>query len=381
MKLYKKASLVPFLFLSALAAGCAESDDEILLRLKTEIESGQKEKAITEINHTLIDLNEDFSETLRSSSLPRKFVRNRSGSVTAWIEGDRVYFFNGKLDSVSLDENGTDLQISNNGKYGLVHAVTEDLCLLYPFSMETGTEFPEIALDKCEGRAAVMDNGEVWFPQNKKIFKKSDIESEEVQSEEILDIKNFSIKYKKLNNHFYLFSASENLLLIFYGTAGYYNLYSYNTDNSKLNLISKSPVKPVLYWTQKKDVLFPEMSNSGNKYDAWIFTGSAGKYTLSPIQISSKPKMGKSEKNPPMANFIPLGETGKYYIIDKSSSLARFDSRKNSLFSFPIKATSLIMLDSGLLYNDENESLKYRNLPFGEFEKNLLDLKESAEEN
>ena len=360
---------------------CAESNEKTLARLEAMLAAGEKQKVILEIDTILNDLNEEQTESIRSASSPRHFVRNSSGTTVAWLEKDKVFFYNGELDSISLDENGSDLRISDNGKFALAFAVVDEQCLLFPMSLQTEELFPEIVLEKCEGRAAITDTGEIWYPMNGKIFRKKNPETDQ-EAEPILDKSRFSNKFKKIRNDFYIFSAPDNTLIIFYGNAGYYNLYGYDMDAGKLISAGIKPVKPIIHWVEKRDLLFPENSkNSNSQTDAYLFTGSIGKFMLSSLSLNGL-KSGISFSPPPeTTSFTPISDTGFFYFIDNKSRVSSFNSRKNSITMLPIKAKSLVFTERGFLYNDENNGLKLRRTHLSDFENKLLKMKQKAEEN
>lgn len=382
MKTVKILFILPVLLKLIFLVSCAESDEKILERLNLMISRGEHQKAGIEIDSILYDLNDGLSETIRSSPLPRKFNRNRTGNVVTWLEGDTLYYFNGELESVSLDETGKEVKVSDNGKYAIVQAPLEDQCLLYPLNLETGTEYPEIILDKCEGSSAITDSGEIWYPFNGKIFKKKNPDSDE-EAEEALDRKKFTEKYKKIKHDYFLFSAPGNNLLIFYGAAGYYRLYSYDINADKLIYTSDKPVKPYIFWVQKNDILFPEENEtSSSNNEAYIYTGSIGKFTLTSLIINPGPKLGKSLNPPVLDNdFIPVSGNERFYFFNELSQLTVLNSKKGSSRKLPVRGNSLMIIDKGLFYNSEENHLKLRTTPFSDFEKKLLQMKQNAEEN
>ncbi len=153
---------------------------------------------------------------------------------------------------------------------------------------------------------------------------------------------------------------------IFYGNAGYYDLYYY--DEKGLRFLQKSIAKPMVYFTTEE--LFVEDKAPEHYY--FVFMGSAGQYTLTGFQLPDT--LWKSFNIRFNDRYVYIRKQN-LFLLRKDDNLFFLNPETDKEIQIPIKIMDYYVYDGSLILLKE-DGLFVRKEPFNHLEKKMFVLKE-----
>ena len=153
---------------------------------------------------------------------------------------------------------------------------------------------------------------------------------------------------------------------IFYGNAGYYDLYYY--DEKGLRFLQKSIAKPTVYYATED--LFVEDKAPEHYY--FVFMGAAGQYTLTGFQLPDT--LWKSFNVKFNDRYVYIKKQN-LFLLRKEDNLFFLNPETDKEIQIPIKLKDYYVYDGSLILLKE-DGLFVRKEPFNNLEKKMFVLKE-----
>jgi hypothetical protein len=153
---------------------------------------------------------------------------------------------------------------------------------------------------------------------------------------------------------------------IFYGNAGYYDLYYY--DEKGLRFLQKSIAKPTVYYATED--LFVEDKAPEHYY--FVFMGAAGQYTLTGFQLPDT--LWKSFNVKFNDRYVYIKKQN-LFLLRKEDNLFFLNPETDKEIQIPIKSKDYYVYDGSLILLKE-DGLFVRKEPFNNLEKKMFVLKE-----
>ena len=398
------------LSLMAVTVGCGETPAETLKRLTDMIAANQRAEVLQEINELLIENNRELSTPLNEESTPRVLKRSLDGSVAAWTQADEFYFYTSDSpESVNFDDAELrDFSLSYTGKFAVVLAETEQGCQPYVVSLARESildrKLPTVS---CYEVPVVTDLGRYFFYPDKGGLKCVDLQPEAGPPEDPalglpqnLPSKNFPPKYKKITNMFSLEQINQRGLLIFFGTAGAYNLYYYSGSGSSVTIIkppgSDQFARPRVYSVFEGDTInasaddkagaeseshpTPEKPNNAYGLDTaqgFVYSGGAGKRKLHGVRFDDPPRVQTGFTAAATQHMVFVRDRREFLILHRDH-MSYWDPIRNRKSDLPLVARGFVLYSGGLVYIDLLNRVYLRKKPFSPFEIDLMRLRKQA---
>jgi len=187
-------------------------------------------------------------------------------------------------------------------------------------------------------------------------------------SNKILKIASTQLRkiFKKNSHIIHFVPLPDKGFWIFYGNAGYYDLYYY--DERSLRLLQKNIAKPTVYYAV--DELFLEDITPEQQY--FVFMGSAGQYTLTGFQLPDT--LWKSFNIRFNDKYVYIKKQN-LFLFRKDDNLFFLNPETDKEIQIPIKIIDYYVYDDSLILLKE-DGLFVRKEPFNNLEKKMFVLKE-----
>lgn len=368
-------SVLLLLSLPLLLPGCRESESKRIERLEQALKTDQKAAAKEEIEKELARLSTGESRKIEEPGF-RSLRRSLSGSSVFWIQENRLKFLNPDRESITLSGAPYEFRTSPSGNFAAVLFKRESDCALRIYSIEDrkalGDEIPAL----CFPAFTVSDDGRSIYYTEDKWIKKStfDEDHENLHTENFTEIKNFAPRFARSTNRFELYAAADNSLLVFFGAAGYYRLYSV-LKNTAPRMLDQGFSRPTLYGLLKTDPLAQNQTAEDPKIFAQALWGGTGQYKIRPISLAPVVSIGAGRPIPSTTNTACVNSSQDCYIL-KNGLLARV-KESGRTETLPLLALSFEIFQSGILFQTK-DGLYLREGSFSDYEMNLVRLHESA---
>ncbi|GIX42328.1 MAG: hypothetical protein KatS3mg129_2061 [Leptospiraceae bacterium] len=375
---YGKYKIIFFLifYYFLFTTNCSKNLEEKYLELEQRAKEAILKMDYEEIANVLEELNElEKEETEKKIHILDKSNYNNS---IYYLTPSKNYFLFSKKDTIHIYynnqifyteiKNPSELFSSFSGKYWVFRYIeNNENCRNVFYRLNEDSDKSKLEFTKlfeynnnCN-KLIITDQGNIYEESENNIY---------LIQENIKVLKLKSNQFKQLfkkNPHFiYFYPIPYKGFWIFYGNAGYYDLYYY--DEKQLYLLFKGVATPRIYYTTED--LFKEDVSPENYY--FVFTGAAAQYTLTGFILPDKTwKSFNIEYN------------DKYvYIINQNVFLYKHDENLYILnpetekeIQLPIKVKDFFVYkDSLILLTDKG--LYVRKEPFSNLEKKIFVLKE-----
>ena len=367
-------------------AGCADKPEISLEQLSGMIERGQKDKALVEIKKQLTDQNLRNSTLLSGVRNPRRIMkRSLAGNSIAWLE-DRFlfYWYAQHFEKLELKRPPAGLFISRTGKHVIVVLKEKERCLLSPISLETKAILPGEFPSDCRSGAAISDDGKFIYYVDAGVprFRALLPDSRPAAGPSVR-----SPKYTKVSNHFYFQDLSNDRLLVFHGSAGFYAAYLYVRGGKTLPL-ALDITKPFIYGTTPVFAIdrietktTPEPPGKAPKSAPHIvghlFSGGTARHKIHQVELQGnalKVSAGIPAEYSRSLTYLPQKQVFLKICRDTLCYLGSDMKIRN----LPMLVRRFEVFTEGIVFEDSENRLFFRRSSFTDLEQKLLQLLERA---
>ena len=379
IRFYLAVALLPLLLIH-----CQETPEETILRLEQQIQAGRFKESSSEIQELINQTNESNSLTLSEKKADRVFAVSLDHTAFAWYEnGKLTYRTLGIVKEVGLPQKPDQIILSYSGKTALAEyrnrPGSEGQCSYDLIQIIQGQVQPDILQTDCENQPALTDTGDiVYFSDGKHLFMKETTEGKKAM---VAASGAFKEKFKKVQNRFHITSLPSGSIWIFFGEAGYYNLYYY-TGTGRPDLIMEGVASPRLFGSVPRDFLQGDGSEqlqaeslfSGDPA-VFFYTGAAGNYKL---QMMNLPDKKGPEFNVGIRDDMYYVAEKEQFLLERKGFLSFMDPSTRKYTQLPLEVQRIFVYSEGVAYVDPEGKLLLRSRGFSDFEKNLYRLKEEV---
>ena len=384
---------------------CSEKKHEVLSRLAHAAQSARKTEKVKaaeeEIINHLVEENQKRSLLISNISPNRIVKTSLDGKNLIWLElrtRKLYYFHNGKKSkmTLSLKENTqiADFNPSWNGNYIVFVLRKDKKCTPVVFSfLEQRTLETNLPETECHNTPVLSDDGHVlhYTANNGELLRQTLVHRTLKAPSPLIESisfprKNFVAKYSKIKSRFILYPVGPHAILLLFGNAGYYRLYSYDGVGDKLkkhNLIaSTGKIFFSPNTAQKKNLSGKKISENTrlglDNASAFIYSGGAGKHKLHALRWEgTKVKIGHGFTAPIFTNLVFLRKQNAFLGIQNNDLYLwnpASQSNKEKTQKVPLSAKSLFQFNEGLFYTDLSNRIYFYERPFSSFETALIGL-------
>ena len=363
-------------------------------RLRVLIQTGARKQAITEIRELLGDFNRLNSRKLSSTiDTSRVLRRSLRGNLVAWLEYKKLLFLKGEdISQLLLDVPGENLNLSNRGNFAVLLPANKLAgkkqkknagCLVQAISLESeGALYGEPLPADCRHLPAISDDGVFIYYIRGGVLRYRNLKNP--GPENTLPAAAFTPRYKKVSNFFYLYDLPGQNLCIFFGSAGYYQLYLFSPRTGKLKSLGKGFSSPTLQAAGDSLIVDPaadknppEETKKSNLL-AHIYSGGAGSLQLHDLLWENNEiKLAPGRKVTFFNSLTYLRSRGEFLVL-KDNIFHYWNEKTNKLTPLPLVANHFVVLSQVLFFEDERNFLYFRRHPLSQEEKLLLQLLEQA---
>ncbi|MCB1327441.1 MAG: hypothetical protein H7A21_10755 [Spirochaetales bacterium] len=373
---------------------CLESPEETIERLSLWIASGREQEALEEIDELLAETNNESSIPIDEDSVMRLLGRSIDGSRVAWISEGRFYFRGSDSEGyVNIGEEPVDFNLSYSGRFATVirrengncQALFVDLNQSEIIDLPTENERLEV---RCNEVPAITDDGRyIYFARDGGVRHLALNETGLAESDRVRDLPSgrFRPKYRLTANRFVLHQVGDRGLIIFFGTAGYYQGYYYAGMGTDLQAMSQPCASPELVLVFDGDTVTeeanPEQAGRPDPEvdfaDAFVFVGGAGRRKLHSLRWTNSFAMGSGINARTATHLIYLRDRRQFIVLG-DNRMFYWDAQTNRRSSLPLLARQFELYNGGLVYVDLLNRLYLRRAPFSRLELDLVRLREEA---
>ncbi|MEQ8351371.1 MAG: hypothetical protein RH862_07800 [Leptospiraceae bacterium] len=363
---------------------CQETPEETILRLEQQLQAGRFKETRTEIDQLIQQNNEENSLTLSSKPADRVFAVSLDHTAFSWYEnGKLTYRTLGIVKEVGLPQKPDQIILSYSGKTALAEyrnrAGSEGKCSYDLIQLIQGSIKPDILVTDCENQPALTDTGDrVYFSDGKHLFLK-DVTDDKTAM--VVPRGAFKEKFKKVKNRFHLVGLPSGSIWIFYGEAGYYNLYYY-TGTGRPELFIEGVASPRLFGSVPRNFL----EGDGNEQlqaeslfsgdpAVFMYTGAAGNYKL---QMVNLPNQKGPEYDVGVRDDLFYVAEKEEFLLQRKDYLSFLNPTSRKYTQLPLEVKRIFVYSEGVAYVDLEGKLLLRSRGFSDFEKNLHRLKEEV---
>ena len=391
-----RLTLVMFLLMTAglLPLRCLESPEETIERLSLWIASGREQEALEEIDELLSETNNESSIPIDEDSAMRLLGRSIDGSRVAWISQARFYFRGSDSEGyVNIGEEPIAFNLSYSGRFATVirrengscQALFVDLNESEIIDLPTENERMEV---RCNEIPAITDDGRyIYFARDGGLRRLVLNETGLADSDRGRDLPSgrFRPKYRLTANRFVVHQVGERGLIIFFGTAGYYQGYYYSGSGTDVQAMSQPCASPQLVLVFDGDTITeeanPEQAGRPDPEvdfaDAFVYVGGAGRRKLHSLRWTNSFAMGSGMNARAATHMIYLRDRRQFIVLD-DDRMYYWDAQTNRRSSLPLLARQFELYNGGLVYVDLLNRLYLRRAPFSRMELDLVRLREEA---
>ncbi|MBE7440498.1 MAG: hypothetical protein HS115_18755 [Spirochaetales bacterium] len=362
-------------------------------RALLEEELGQEGKAretLSRIDLTIQEANRERSRKLSDSGERRKFYPSLDGRTMVYSEGNRLFSLRpDQEDPVQLDLPAPPVHLLLSGAGDAAIALSDaepGNCRFTPLSFRQGKIFDSFQQD-CLNLPALTDQLLLFTVRPEGITGKQmgSADAMHLDMPPPLPLSAFPPKYKKIKNKFVLFSLPDNSILIFFGKAGYYDLYHYPGFGATVRKILSDVARPQLdgevpffHIQTREEEQELKLRPVKNEYRYFVLRRVAGRFELTPLtQKKEGFKTGKGIRMKPMENLTYLGNE-QAFLQPRRNLLAVWKPGKPYRY-LPLISKTFSVYQGGIVYEDHDRKLYLRKSGFGQTELDLLKLKFDAE--
>lgn len=378
-------ALVVVLLSTVGLAACRESAEEKLARLEAMGRGADREDALEEISSLLTEKNKELSEPIDEDNVDRILKQSADGKTIAWAQDDDLYVREAdRVRHIDLDAPISDFTLSGNGRFAAALTAAESECKPVVIDViERRTREIEAGPVACFRTPAISGDGALLFLPEKNGLRLMELESG--QSRQIPASKT-PAKFRNLSNLYAITTIGERSALVFFGAAGYYDLYYYSGDGGDLKRLLQNVARPRFFPStdgvrlesaeELPSTAVTEDRLNLAKADGFVYSGGAGRWQLHPLQLGDEPRLGRALPAPAFQQLVFVRNRGEF-LIHSRERLYYWNPYSRKKRALPLAARRFEMGAEGLIYVDLLNRLYLRRAPFSELEIQLTQLRES----
>ncbi|MCB1305577.1 MAG: hypothetical protein KDK37_14920 [Leptospiraceae bacterium] len=360
---------------------CSETPEETILRLQKQMQEGKYEQTETEILELEHEISDESSVVLSEKNTARLYAVSLDHTAFTWYENGKLFYRTlGITKELSLPDAPVRLLLSYSGKTALAEyhdrPGSDGNCSYDYIHIIQGKVHPDILSTNCENTPAITDTGDrIYYSDGKALYFK---DTEKDGSALAAPASVFKEKFKKVENRFHIASLPNGAIWIFYGEAGYYNLYYYS-GKGQPTVFMEGVASPILYGSVQRDFLKddtekinPESLFAGDPA-VFLYTGAAGNYKLQMIHLPDRKgpifDVGIRE------DMFYVAEKEQFLLV-RNDHLSYLNPTNRKYSRLPMEASRIFVYSEGIAYVNPKGKLLLRSRGFSNFEKKLFELKE-----
>jgi hypothetical protein len=362
-------------FLLILFITCSKNIEEEFERLELKAKDAIQKQDLNKI----VDILEDL-EALEKQETEKKIIQLdniRKNSIYYLTPSKKFFLFSkeemiylyykDKIVSTSLSK-PHEIFSSYSGMYYIFRYKTNDKTCrdqVYRLDIDAKQEdFTFVLLEEninnCNN-VVITDLGNLYIEINQEVYLIN-------KTNKILKIASAQLRkiFKKNPHTIHFVPLPDKGFWIFYGNAGYYDLYYY--DEKGLRFLQKNIAKPTVYYATED--LFVEDKAPEHYY--FVFMGAAGQYTLTGFQLPDT--LWKSFNVKFNDRYVYIKKQN-LFLLRKEDNLFFLNPETDKEIQIPIKSKDYYVYDGSLILLKE-DGLFVRKEPFNNLEKKMFVLKE-----
>ncbi len=362
-------------FLLILFITCSKNIEEEFERLELKAKDAIQKQDLNKIVDILEDLEELEKQETEKKIIQLDNVRKNSiyyltpsKKFFLFSKEEMIYlYYKDKIVSTSLSK-PHEIFSSFSGMYYIFRYKTNDKTCrdqVYRLDIDAKQEdFTFVLLEEninnCNN-VVITDLGNLYIEINQEVYLIN-------KTNKILKIASAQLRkiFKKNPHIIHFVPLPDKGFWIFYGNAGYYDLYYY--DEKRLRFLQKSIAKPKVYYATED--LFVE--DKAPEYYYLVFMGAAGQYTLTGFQLPDT--LWKSFNVKFNDRYVYIKKQN-LFLLRKEDNLFFLNPETDKEIQIPIKSKDYYVYDGSLILLKE-DGLFVRKEPFNNLEKKMFVLKE-----
>jgi len=373
-----------------LLLACRPDLEDKRARLEEELGQGKAQETLSRIDLTIQEANRERSRKLSDSNEKRKFYPSLDGRTLVYSEGRRLFSLRpDQEEPLQLELPAVPVHILLSGAgdaaIALSHAEPGN-CRFTPISFRQQKIYDSFQQD-CLNLPAITDRLLLFTARAEGIAGKQlgSLDAMDLDMPPTLPPAAFPPKYKKIKNKFVIFSLPDSSILIFFGKAGYYDLYHYPGFGARVKKILTDVAKPQVdgevpffnIQTREEEQEL-KLRPVKNEYRYFVLRRTGGRFELTPLtQKKDGFKKGAGIRLKPTDNLTYLGNE-QAFLLPRRNLLAVWKPGKPYRY-LPLISKTFAVYQGGIVYEDHDRKLYHRRSGFGQTELNLLKLKFDAE--
>ena len=362
-------------FLLILFITCSKNIEEEFERLELKAKDAIQKQDLNKIVDILEDLEELEKQETEKKIIQLDNIRKNSiyyltpsKKFFLFSKEEMIYlYYKDKIVSTSLSK-PHEIFSSFSGMYYIFRYKTNDKTCrdqVYRLDIDAKQEdFTFVLLEEninnCNN-VVITDLGNLYIEINQEVYLIN-------KTNKILKIASAQLRkiFKKNPYTIHFVPLPDKGFWIFYGNAGYYDLYYY--DEKRLRFLQKSIAKPKVYYATED--LFVE--DKAPEYYYLVFMGAAGQYTLTGFQLPDT--LWKSFNVKFNDRYVYIKKQN-LFLLRKEDNLFFLNPETDKEIQIPIKLKDYYVYDGSLILLKE-DGLFVRKEPFNNLEKKMFVLKE-----
>lgn len=382
---------------------CSETTEEKLQRIEQQIAEGKIEETKTEVIEWIESINSTNAVALSKNKADRIYAVSPNRTSFYYSESGKLTFrMPGVIHAIAIGPGLQRIIPSFEGTATALIQKKDDRCvvrIVRPVESDSVEEIFDIA---CDASVAVNDEGtRLYYSVNGNLYL---YDAKRARRGLIRIGKSLKSPYKKIDKKMVIRSVSPEELWVFYGSAGYYDLYYYSGRGSDFDLVEKGLASPEGFTAVKNDFLAisqesPQPSENGpeeNEESAesdenvaeskpaihgfegsplhFFYTGTAGQYQLKQF---TPPDQKGPERNFGLYDFNMVYVAEKEQFLTVRNGELRYMDFRGRTTSLPLEMEKFFLYSEGLAYEDADGTLFLRTSGISMLEKRLDELKDS----
>ena len=344
------------------------------------VAEGNRERARNEIRTWLADVNRENATLLSPNPSSARLIRRSfSGRHIAWLEGKKFFYWYEK-EFVKLEFKFLPLgfQLSPLGRYAALLFRKGRDCRTILINLKKKKRAPGSYASDCNQEGAPGQDGKrvytivrgelITYRPGKKPGPP-------------LALQGIKARYKKIQNTYRLRSLEGGALLLFFGQAGYYEVFALEPEDRRLRKLGKGFARPEIFprgvlpaHFQRTDAPAPKQAAQadGPGPIGYLLEGAVGKYSLRPLIRESGLKIGRGGKIPYSPSLTAVSR--HEFLTVQKGVLSLWNSRTRRSREYPLLLRRFFLFSQGIVYEDVFRRLHLRRTAFTGDEKRLLAL-------